>query len=90
MTQAIDEEIAAFVKERDEMLLACDVDRMLDFYKKHNPDMPAPSDRLVAEMMLHKARTGVRSLPRDERLKSAMWLRERGYSTFDDGELADA
>lgn len=90
MTPEVQEKVAAFVKERDEMLLACDVDQMLAFYKKHNPTMPMPSDRIVAEMMLHKARTGVRTLPREERMRSAKWLRERGCSTFDDGELTDA
>lgn len=90
MGTAIQQEIADFVKERDEMLLACDVDRMLAFYKKHNPELPMPSEHVVAEMMLHKARTGVKSLPRDERMKSARWLKDRGYTTLDDDDLNDA
>lgn len=47
--------IEAFVAERDEMLLACDIDRMLAFYAKHNPTSSAFSSREVAEIAMHKA-----------------------------------
>lgn len=90
MDKKIAAEIKAFCKERDEMLLACDVDRMMAFHAKHNPDSPGFSSREVAETALHKARTGVQSLPAEERLKSKRWLRDRGYSSFDDGDLSDA
>jgi hypothetical protein len=86
----VEGEIKAFVKERDQMLLACDVDRMMAFHAKHNPDSPGFSSREVAETALHKARTGVLTLPMEERLKSKRWLRERGYSSMDDGDLVDA
>lgn len=90
MTPEAEAEIKAFVKERDEMLLACDVDRMLAFHAKHNPDGPGFSSREVAEAALHKARTGARTLPMEARLASKRWLRDRGMSSMDDGDLTDA
>lgn len=83
-------EIKAFVRERDEMLLACDVDRLLAFHAKHMPQFPDFPSRDVAELALHKARTGAKSLPMEERLKSKRWLRERGSASLDDGDLTDA
>lgn len=89
MTPEVEAEIKAFVKERDEMLLACDIDLVRAFHAKHNPGLPEPSDE-VAWLMLHKARTAARSLPREERVKSKKWLTERGSASMDDGDLADA
>jgi hypothetical protein len=79
-------EIEEFLRERNEMLLACDIDRSIAFWAKHSPDRPFPN-REAAEAGLHKARTAVRSLPREERLRSKRWLDERGMSSWDDGDL---
>lgn len=87
MTPEVEAKIKAFVKERDEMLLACDVDRMLAFYVKHNPNSPKFSSREVAEAALHKARTCVTNFPMDERIKSKRWLKERGMSSMDEGDV---
>ena len=87
MTPEIEAEIKAFVKERDEMLMAGDVDRCIAFHEKHNPGIRAFPNRLVAEISLHKARTGAKSLPFVFRIESKKWLTERGYSSLDDGEL---
>ena len=81
------EAINAFVAERDAMLLKCDVDEMLAFFAKWNPDLPAPTCREVAERMLHKARTASKGLPITDRQKSKEWLAARGSSSFDDGDL---
>lgn len=83
-------EIKAFVAERDEVLLACDIDRLKAFHAKYNPaTKPLPNDD-VAWLSLHKARTGAKSLPLEARLHSYNWLKERGSSSLDDGELAAA
>lgn len=87
MTPEVEAEIKAFVKERDEMLLACDVDRMLEFHAKHNPDGPNFSSRDVAEAALHKARTAVRNFPIGERMKAKRWLADRGMTSLDDGDV---
>ena len=81
--------IKAFVAERDEMLMACDIDRMLAFHAKHHPYSPGFSSREVAEIALHKTRAGAKSLPIEARLLSKRWLAERGYSSVDDGDLVN-
>lgn len=90
MTPEAEAEIKAFVKERDEMLMAGDIDRLIAFHEKHNPGIRAFSNRDVAEISLHKARTGALSLPFVFRIESKKWLSERGYTSMDDGELAVA
>jgi hypothetical protein len=82
-------EIDTFVKERDKMLLACDVDLMVAFLAKHNPQFPIPSSRDVTEIALHRARTAARSLPLEARLLSKKWLSERDLYSLDDGELSE-
>lgn len=89
MSPEVAAKVKAFVKERDEMLLACDVDRMLAFHAKHNPNVPAPASRELAETAIHKARTAITNFPMEERLKSKRWLRERGFTSMDDGNLHD-
>jgi hypothetical protein len=86
MTPEIEAEIKAFVKERDEMLMAADIDRLIAFHEKHNPGRTF-SCREVAEVSLHKARTAAKSLPIEYRIESKRWLSERGYTSLDDGEL---
>jgi len=87
MDKDLEDQIKAFVKERDEMLLANDVDKAIEFHKKHNPHRPPPSGREMAEIGLHKARTAARSLPIEERKKSKNWLTARGYNSLDEGDI---
>lgn len=79
--------IEDFVKERDEMLLSLDIDRMLEFRAKHNPDAPVMSNREIAEIALHKARTAAKSLPMEARKLSKDWLEYRGWTSLDDGDI---
>lgn len=81
----IEDEIRAFVRERDEMLLACDVDEAMAFHAKWNPGYT--QRREIAEIGLHKARTAALSLPMEERVKSYRWLTERGYGSLDGGDV---
>ena len=81
--------IKKFIKERDEILLSGDLDRMVTFYQKHNPGRSVPA-RDVVEIAFHKARTGATSLPREIRMESKRWLNERGLGSLDDGDLNDA
>jgi len=87
MTPEVEAEIKAFVKERDEIRIAGDIDRMIAFHEKHNPGVRAFPNRLVAEISLHKARTGAKSLPMVFRIESKKWLSERGYTSMDDGDV---
>lgn len=86
LSEADKTEIAAFVKERDEMLMALDIDRMFAFHAKYNPGRQF-SNRQVAEISLHKARTAAKSLPMFARALSKRWLEERGYTSMDDGDI---
>jgi hypothetical protein len=86
VTPDIKAEIKAFVTERDEALLSGDIDRVIAFHAKHNPDRDF-SSREVAEISMHKARTAAKSLPIEPRLASKKWLTERGYTSLDDGDL---
>lgn len=84
-------DIEAFVKERNEVLLRADLDEVVAFQKKHNPDMDWDAmDPRSWEVGMHKAITAVPALPREHRMKSKRWLAERGYRSFDDGDLSDA
>jgi len=76
-----------FLKEREAMLLAGDLDRLMQFHVKWNPGSAPYSSREIAEVALHKARTGVKSLPMSMRKSSKQWLIERGYHSFDDGDI---
>ena len=74
-----------YVKDRDEMLLKCDVNEFRKFVKEHEK-MYTPmfadaivraSDELI-EMTLHKMIVHCVNLPFDFRQKSAVWLLDRG------------
>lgn len=83
MTPEQKEEFDDFVRERNEMLMACDVDRAIAFHEKYDPVARTPS-RDIVEVGIHKARTACLSLPIEARQESHQWLKERGYSSFGD------
>lgn len=82
-------EIETYVKERDSVLLSGDVAKVAALRKKHSPYLSPPISPEVEEIAMHKAITGCLSLPFDYRKKSKRWLTERGYTSFDDGDLDD-
>ena len=81
MTDQDRAEIAAYVVERNEVMRSLDVDRVIAFQKKHNPDMPTFSTRHVAEIAMHKARLHIKAFTEAEKEISRQWLRSHGYST---------
>lgn len=83
----MEKELVGFLAERDAMLLACDVDRAIAFWRKWSPEYE-PSSRFVAEIAIHKARTAVKTLPLDARRESKRWLLERGFESADDGDVS--
>lgn len=85
MSDEID--IKTLIKERDEILLSGDIDRMIEFHAKHNPHLPRMTDRATAEAAMHKARTAVTTLPMEIRSASKAWLKERNYGSLDDGDV---
>jgi hypothetical protein len=86
MQEMIENTIAKYNVERDAILLKGDLDELLAFLRRQRPNY-VPTDRHVLEIMLHKSRTGVASLPMEVRAASKRWLLERGYQPHDDGDV---
>lgn len=85
-----EEKLREFLKERDEVLRSLDVDRMIAFGKKYNPQADDEfdwEDRQLAEIGIHTARTMTTSLTKEEREFSKRWLEEHGMDSKDDGDL---
>jgi hypothetical protein len=77
-----------FVAERDAALLSLDKEKLLAYGKKWGVDWKLkPNDDYWFWVSVHMARTGARSLPMAERIKSKQWLAERGHRSMDDGEV---
>ena len=80
-------EIEQFVKERDEMLLKCDISELRKFIAEHTEEygllfvnaIKYATDELL-EITLHKMIVHCTNLPFDLRQKSADWLLDRGFS----------
>lgn len=80
-------EIEQFVKDRDEMLLKCDVEELRKFVFEHEEFYdPAfgllliKANNKVLEITLHKMIVNCTNLPFDFRQTSADWLIDRGFS----------
>ena len=79
--------IKQYVKERDEMLLKCDVGELRKFVQKweeiHHSDiyelmMKAPD--AVLEITLRKMIIHATDMPKELRVQAKEWLLSRGYS----------
>lgn len=84
------EEYEKFVSERDKALMAGDLEALEDLAIAYGANISKDAPMEIRLAGMHKAITTVKSLPREHRMKSARWLRERGYTSFDGGDLADA
>lgn len=71
--------IARFKKERDEVLRSLDPQRVDEFFRRFNPEMPAYVGPEVPAIMMHMARLKVKSFTREEKEVSRRWLTERGH-----------
>jgi len=80
--------LAEFVKDRDEALLSLDYDKIIAYGNKWGVNWgKMPKNNEGFWVSVHMARTALRSLPLEERMKSKQWLIERGYTPMDDGDL---
>ena len=79
-------DIKAFLKERDEVLCSGDPIKVMAFHNLYNPEKPM-TDPKMAEVALHKARTGCTSIPLELRKRSKAWLTLNGFQSLDDGDL---
>ena len=79
------DDLQEYLRKRDQILLTLDIDGMIALMKENGS--PAPSNRQVALIALHKARTGCTSLPMEARAISKQWLLDHSYQSFDDGDV---
>lgn len=84
----LDRLLSSIIKERDEVLLSMDLNKVIDFQIRHNPGYQIPALDAV-EVGMHMARTACETLPMSERLFSKRWLVTRGYRSMDNGEVLD-
>lgn len=73
-------DLEQYLEERDRIVEALDIAG----YRRLGAEwgFPVSRDDRVALIALHKSRSGITSLPRDIRLASDSWLKERGYTSF--------
>lgn len=79
------EKIEAYNRDRDAAMLTGDVRNVLALKRKYG--LHFASDIRIEEIAMHKAITGIQTLPFEFRRQSYNWLVSRGYTTMDDGEL---
>lgn len=80
------EEIKQFIKERNEALTTLDESKIRAMHIKWNGhDLPLDSEMFWAAV--HKAITGIQSLPIELRRSSKLYLQEHCLHSFDDGDL---
>ena len=77
-----------FLDARNSALLSLDESKIRAYAKKYGATIPDEPE--VFWRAVHKARTGITSLPMNERIKSRDWLREHGSESWDDGDIPDA
>lgn len=75
-----------FEKDQCEALLSMDKTKIREFIKKYYGYTPDVIDE-VFWGGVHKAITGQTKLPIEFRRKSKAWLNERGFRSYDDGDL---
>lgn len=72
------EKIRKYVAERDAVVLEGNLTKLTLFVWKYNPNF-RPSDESVIEIMLHKLRCAITTMPPEIQEASKKWLQERGY-----------
>lgn len=65
-----------FIKERDEVLLSLDRDKIEAYLRKYQ--VPVPQDDEVFWRGVHKAICAIKSAPESAKKASKEWLREHG------------
>lgn len=75
-----------YCHQRDMVLLSGDWRKLKQFARRLG-SKALPSDEAI-EISLHQLITAVQTLPFQYRKQSYRWLFERGYRSWDDGELS--
>lgn len=79
------DELKVWLKERNEVLLSLDFDRIAAHLLKWS-GYRLPKDN-TGWAAIHKARTGIRDFPPEEKQKSKDWLTAHGFTHFDDENI---
>lgn len=80
--------IEEFTRERNAALLSLDKGKILAYARKWGVQLPFdPKEDELFWASVHKAITGIASLPLEVRRNSKAWLTARGFSAWDDGDL---
>ncbi len=74
------EDIAEFLKDREEALLSLDLAKVNAYRAKYG-DGPMPDDE-TTWVAIHKARTAITTFPEDAKQASREWLSARGYKAM--------
>src|SRR4051812_45568082 len=75
--------VEKFMEERQAVLAKGDALEVARFLKKYNPQFDnSDLKEEVAEIVMHKARIGLKSLTKEERKASRQWLRDRGHESL--------
>jgi hypothetical protein len=74
-----------YVEDRNAALLTLDEPTIRAFAKRY--DVKMADDPEVFWGSVHKSITAITTLPLEFRLHSKRWLDERGWASYDDGEL---
>jgi hypothetical protein len=70
-------DMSQFLKERDEVLLSMDMDRIIAYCEKYGISIPASERVFLAG--IHNARIGILDFPKEEKVKSVAWLIQNGF-----------
>ena len=76
-------DVSKWLKARDSAFLSMDKKEIEAYSIEYGATIP--KDEKTFWIGVHKARTGITSLPMWERAASKMWLLRRGYSSLDAG-----
>ncbi len=84
LTCTRERELNQFKNDRNEALLSLDHNKIIDYMKKYNIEIPRPEVFWVA---IHKSITANTQLPLEFRRMSKHYLKEGGFESLDDGDL---
>jgi hypothetical protein len=81
-----EETLEMFKRSRNEALLSLNEGKIRTFFKFWNDEEMTPDPKMFW-LIVHKAITGCKDLPKDFRQRSKFWLNTRGSDSEDDGDL---
>lgn len=75
-----EEKLQEWLKDRNDFAISGKYEDYIKFCKKYNS--PICPNNEVYEIMLHKIRANITTLPKNMQEESKKWLKDRGYKQF--------